>query len=180
METVDRVESARYCNGHHVAFSIDGAVQDLDMPEENIATLLSYLELHPDSIIKLMNPLRSMCTVKCYGGANQMKVLAKKFMPMTAVFNHMKRNNLTLSDGKCISFDIVEIADEMGWDLDIVYRELRTIQWNTQFSSNSGDSSIGKSGIIVEFEDLSFHVVSPGKLRIFQYFVNLFIVKTRK
>ncbi len=154
---------SRYCSGHHVAFSIDDAVQDLDMPEENIATLLSYLELHPDSMIKLLNPVRAMCTVKCYGGPGQMKVLAKNFMPMTAVFNNLRRNELTLSDSRCISFNVVEVADEMGWDLDIVYRELRSIQWNTQFSFGTGDSSIGKSGVVVEFGDLSCLLISPGK-----------------
>eukprot|EP00794_Sanderia_malayensis_P019029 gene19029-20942_t len=154
----------RCCTGHHVAFSIEGAVQDLDMPEENISTLLSYLELHRDSMIRILNPVKATCTIKCYAGADQMKRLAQKFMPMTAVFNYMKRNRMTLSDNKCISFDIVEVADEMGWDLDVVYRELRSIQWNTQYSLNNGDSSIGKSGVISEFGELSFHVISPGDL----------------
>ena len=154
--------SGRWCTGHHVTFSVETAVLDLDMPEENIATLLSYLELHPDSLVKLMNPVKAMCTLKCYGGPKQMKILAMQFMPMTALFNHMRRNEMTLADNRSVTFDVVEVADEMGWDLDPVYRELRSIQWNTQFSLNNGDSLIGKSGVLVEFDDMSYHIISPG------------------
>ena len=153
---------SRCCVGHHVTFSIEQTVQDLDMPEENISTLLSYLEFHPDSEVTLHNPIKSRCTVQCYGGARQMKLLAMKFLPLTAVFNHMRRNKLKLVDAKAVTFNAVETADEMGWDLDPIYRELRSVQWNTQFAVNQGDSLVGKSGVMVEFDDQSFHVISKG------------------
>ena len=153
---------SRCCVGHHVTFSIEQTVQDLDMPEENISTLLSYLELHPDSAVTLHNPIKSRCTVQCYGGARQMKLLAMKFLPLTAVFNHMRRNKMKPVDAKAVTFNAVEIADEMGWDLDPIYRELRSVQWNTQFAVNQGDSLLGKSGVMVEFDDQSFHVISKG------------------
>ena len=35
------------CSGHEVALPIQATVQELDLPEENIATLLCHLESHP-------------------------------------------------------------------------------------------------------------------------------------
>ena len=164
LDTAGTVSSntVRCCSGHHVTLSIQETVQALDMKEENIATLLSYLEQLPGSPVTLLGTLQSDCTVQCYGGPKQMKSLAKKFLPITAVFNHMQRNNLKLADSKAVTFNAVDIADEMGWDLDPIYRELRSLQWNTSFASGTKDSLIGKSGILIEFDNLSFHVLAPG------------------
>lgn len=41
------------CTGHEVAFSIPEAVTALDLPEENIMTLLCYLELHKDHLVQV-------------------------------------------------------------------------------------------------------------------------------
>ena len=157
----------RCCSGHHVTLSIEENVLALDMREENIATLLSYLEHLPDSSVLLLGTLQSCCTVKCYGGPKQMKMLAKGFLPLTAVFNRMRRENLILVDNRAVTFNIVEIADDLGWDLDPIYRELRSLQWNTKFAMSTNDSLIGKSGILVEFDNMSFHVIAPGDFRSF-------------
>ena len=40
-------DSSRACSRHEVAVPIARLVSQLDLKEENIVTLLSYLELHP-------------------------------------------------------------------------------------------------------------------------------------
>ena len=161
-EDQGRDNQERVCSGHHVTFSVQQSVLALDIPEENIATLLSYLEFLREPPVTLLNPIKSSCTLQCYGGARQMRLLAMKFLPVTAVFNNMRRNRLKLADSKALTFDVVEVADEMGWDLEPIYRELRSVQWNTSFSLSHNDSLVGKSGVLVEFDDPSFHVIAPG------------------
>ena len=161
LETVP-IRTTRFCTGHHVTLSIQETVSALDMREENIATLLSYLEHLTDSTVTLLGSVQSCCTVQCYGGPKQMKMLAKGFLPMTAVFNRIKRENRQHLSNRSITFNVVEIADDMSWDLDPIYREIRSLQWNTAFALSTNDSMIGKSGINVEFDNLSFHVIAPG------------------
>ncbi|CRK97815.1 CLUMA_CG011191, isoform A [Clunio marinus] len=47
-------QKSRCCPGHEVCFSIDQTVQLLDIPQENISTLLCYLELHEQCYIKVL------------------------------------------------------------------------------------------------------------------------------
>lgn len=64
---------SRNCLGHEVGFSIDGLVQELDIPEENIATLLCYLELHEERYIQVLSKAYCMCKVSSYNGSNGLK-----------------------------------------------------------------------------------------------------------
>lgn len=41
------------CRGHEVAFSVAETVTALDLPEENISTLICYLELHKDNLVQV-------------------------------------------------------------------------------------------------------------------------------
>lgn len=43
----------RRCPGHEVCFSIENTVELLDIPQENISTLLCYLELHEQRYIQV-------------------------------------------------------------------------------------------------------------------------------
>lgn len=63
----------RHCPGHEVCFSVDGTVNELDLPEENIATLLCYLELHENKFIKVLSRAYTMCKVFSYGGAKALR-----------------------------------------------------------------------------------------------------------
>uniref|UniRef100_A0A6P7GI30 DNA 3'-5' helicase n=1 Tax=Diabrotica virgifera virgifera TaxID=50390 RepID=A0A6P7GI30_DIAVI len=54
------------CPKHEVAFSIEAIVRSLDIPEENIATLLCYLELHKNKYIELLSPAYTTCKVISY------------------------------------------------------------------------------------------------------------------
>lgn len=63
----------RKCAGQEACFSIDDTVQELDIPEENISTLLCYLELHEQRYIKVLSKAYCLCKVMSYGGPNSLK-----------------------------------------------------------------------------------------------------------
>lgn len=63
----------RKCPGHEVCFSVDATVQALDIPEENISTLLCYLELHEQRYITVLSKVYCMAKVMAYGGPKILK-----------------------------------------------------------------------------------------------------------
>lgn len=63
----------RKCPGHEVCFSIESTVQLLDIPEENISTLLCYLELHEQRYIQVLSKAYCMCKVMSYGGPTSIR-----------------------------------------------------------------------------------------------------------
>lgn len=67
------VPAKRKCPGHEVCFSVDETVQELDIPEENIATLLCYLELHDRQYVKTLSKAYIRCKVLAYGGPKALK-----------------------------------------------------------------------------------------------------------
>ena len=80
--------SSRYCAGHEVAIPVESTVQALDVKEECLATLLCYLDLQ--FWLKLMNPVHDTCTLKCYGGARQLRALARKVPAVAAAAARLK------------------------------------------------------------------------------------------
>lgn len=154
----------RICGGHDVAIAIESAVQELDMPEESIATLLCYLELHENRWLEVLQPVKATCTVKFYGGHAHLRAVAKRIPPIAAAVVHCEKQKRFKKQSSLV-FPVVEIADKMGWDLDPVYKELRALQWNSSLAPDSKMSSSGQSGILVEFTDNAMHVRTPGDLR---------------
>lgn len=63
----------RNCPGHEVCFSVDETINELDIPEENIATLLCYLELHDQRYVKALSKAYIQCKVLSYGGPKALK-----------------------------------------------------------------------------------------------------------
>lgn len=63
----------RHCPGHEVCFSVDETINELDIPEENIATLLCYLELHDQRYVKSLSKAYIRCKVLSYGGPKALK-----------------------------------------------------------------------------------------------------------
>lgn len=63
----------RKCPGHEVCFSVEDTVQLLDIPEENIATLLCYIELHEQRYIHVLSKAYRLCKVLSYGGNKGLK-----------------------------------------------------------------------------------------------------------
>lgn len=156
--------SSRICGGHEVAIAIDSAVEELDMPEQSIATLLCYLELHSNRWLEVLKPLKATCTVKFYGGHAHLKAVAKRIPPIAAAVVHCEKKGRKFKKESSLVFPVVEIADKMGWDLDPVYKELRALQWNSSLAPDSKMGSSGQSGILVEMSDNAMHVRAPGDL----------------
>ncbi|XP_007488867.1 ATP-dependent DNA helicase Q4 isoform X1 [Monodelphis domestica] len=146
----------RICPGHERAFSVQQMVETLDMREEAIETLLCYLELHPRSWLKLLAPIFAICHLKCYGGPPQLQALAKR-CPAVAV--GLAQQQSAKDKGRSsLDFNVVELADSMGWEAALVRRTLNQLQWEV----TPGKGAPRRTGVLVEFRDLSFHMRSPG------------------
>ena len=156
--------SHRVCGGHEVAMITESIVQELDLREESIATLLCYLELHPRRWLEVLQPVKSTCTVKFYGGYAHLRAVAQKIPPIAASVSLNTTTAASFKKSSTLTFPLVELADKMGWDLLPVCRELRALQWNTSLSLDNSLSNMGQSGILVEFSDLSMHHRAPGDL----------------
>ena len=162
--TQENSHPARICGGHEVAMITESVVQELDLREESIATLLCYLELHPRRWLEVLQPVKSTCTVKFYGGYPQLRAVAQKIPPIAAAVSLNTTTAAGFKKSSTLTFPVVELADKMGWDLSPVCRELRALQWNTSLSLDNSLSNMGQSGILVEFSDLSMHHRAPGDL----------------
>jgi len=156
--------SRRVCGGHEVAMITESIVQELDLREESIATLLCYLELHPQRWLEVLQPVKSTCTVKFYGGYPQLRAVAQKIPPIAAAISLVTTTAAGFKKSSSLTFPVVELADKMGWDLAPVCRELRALQWNPSLSLDNSLSNMGQSGMLVEFSDLSMHHRAPGDL----------------
>jgi ATP-dependent DNA helicase Q4 len=73
----DPVKNQINCPGHEVAFSVDETVNALDLPQENISTMLCYLELDRKQWIRVLPLVYTMCKVMSYKGPSALKAAAK-------------------------------------------------------------------------------------------------------
>uniref|UniRef100_A0A8C4Q562 DNA 3'-5' helicase n=1 Tax=Eptatretus burgeri TaxID=7764 RepID=A0A8C4Q562_EPTBU len=129
---------AAVCPGHERALPMEELIQSLDIREEGIETLLCYLELHADVGLQVLHPTYCTCRLQCYGGPQQLRRVSQK-----------------LPDE--LQFDVVALADSMGWDPTLVKRDLRQLQWTV--------GADARSGVLVEFSNLAFHFRAPGDLQ---------------
>ncbi|XP_060798588.1 ATP-dependent DNA helicase Q4 isoform X2 [Neoarius graeffei] len=144
----------RVCHTHERTIPMQDTVDELDITEEGLETLLCYLELHPQRWVELMHPTLSMCRLVCYGGPRELRKLTKVCAPVAVVLARKRLAGKKVEDCDSVEFDVVELADTMGWQLPLVKRGLRQLQW----------SGSGRSGIHVEFSALSFYFRSYGDL----------------
>lgn len=63
----------RKCSGHEIGIPIDDTIQMLDIPEENIETLLNYLELDEHNYVKVLSKAYCTCKVISYEGPKSLK-----------------------------------------------------------------------------------------------------------
>lgn len=122
------------CPKHEVAFSIENTVQALDIPEENISTLLCYLELHKNKYIEVLSPAYVTCKVVSYGGSNEIRKAAKDCAPL-AMALVMCKDGMD-KDGNVIEFPVVETAATMGWDSGICKHKLKNLEWTSGKAKN--------------------------------------------
>ncbi|XP_039593277.1 ATP-dependent DNA helicase Q4 isoform X2 [Polypterus senegalus] len=153
----------RVCHTHERAVPIQETVEALDITEEGIETMLCYLELHPQHWVELLHPTLSSCHLVCYSGPQQLRAIAKICPPVAVALARKRLAGESLSHSSSVTFDVVELADSMGWELIPVKRTLRQLQWKTE-RGPPGFRGTGKSGVLVEFSSLSFHFRSYGDL----------------
>ncbi|XP_061598358.1 ATP-dependent DNA helicase Q4 [Cololabis saira] len=146
----------RVCHSHERAIPIEENMQGLDITEEGVETLLCYLELHPQRFVELLHPTLSVCKVSCYDGPKQLQKITKLCAPIAVVLARMRMAGEQVERCSQVEFDVVEVADTMGWQLPLVKRGLRQLQWSTDRG--------GRSGILVEFSSPSFYFRSCGDL----------------
>uniref|UniRef100_A0A665TRD5 DNA 3'-5' helicase n=1 Tax=Echeneis naucrates TaxID=173247 RepID=A0A665TRD5_ECHNA len=145
----------RMCHMHERAIPIQQTVEALDITEEGVETLLCYLELHPQRFVELLHPTMSACKVSCYDGPRQLQKITKICPPVAVVLARRRMAGERVENYDQLEFDVVEVADTMGWQLPLVKRGLRQLQWST-------DRAGGRSGVHVEFSSLSFYFRSYG------------------
>ncbi|XP_030596861.1 ATP-dependent DNA helicase Q4 isoform X2 [Archocentrus centrarchus] len=147
----------RVCHTHERAIPIQETVEALDITEEGVETLLCYLELHPQRFVELLHHTLSVCKVSCYDGPRQLKKVTKICPPIAVVLARRRMAGERVETCDQLEFDVVEVADTMGWQLPLVKRGLRQLQWST-------DRAGGRSGVLVEFSCPSFYFRSYGDL----------------
>ncbi|KAM5280681.1 ATP-dependent DNA helicase Q4 [Ctenodactylus gundi] len=149
----------RTCPGHERAIPMQSTVQSLDMPEEAIETLLCYLALHPQRWLELMAPTYAHCRLVCPRGPTQLQALAHRCPAVAACLARWPPDDT--KQGSCsLEFDVVQLADSMGWELPSVQQALCQLQWHREPTTGVPHST----GVLVEFGELAFHLRSPGDL----------------
>ncbi|KAK2887575.1 hypothetical protein Q8A67_015803 [Cirrhinus molitorella] len=151
----------RACHTHERAIPMQETVETLDITEESLETLLCYLELHPQQWVELLHPTLSICKLQCYGGPQQLRKITKLCPPVAVALARKRMAGERVESCDALEFDVVELADTMGWQLPLVKRGLRQLQWGSHTGSYGGT---GRSGIHVEFSALSFYFRSYGDL----------------
>merc|ERR1712059_144 len=142
-----------------VAVSVEQLVERLDLPEENISTLLCYLDNYDPPYIKLSNPVYCWAKVQCYGGPRQLRQVAAKCPPLAAAIAILRQGGTDLTTASSVEFQVVEVSAKMDWNSAIVKKELKNLEWM------STPMGWRKTGVLVEFSDLAFHFSSASNLR---------------
>lgn len=117
------------CSLHEVCFSIEETVQQLDIPEENIATLLCYLELHEDQLIQVLGKGYSKCKIISYRGPMQLRSAAKTCAPLAMAFALDLKKGITHTDSTTLEFPVIDIAAAIGSDSGVVKYQLKNLEW---------------------------------------------------
>uniref|UniRef100_A0A8C5KT30 DNA 3'-5' helicase n=1 Tax=Jaculus jaculus TaxID=51337 RepID=A0A8C5KT30_JACJA len=147
------------CQGHERALPVQPTVQALDMPMEAIETLLCYMELHSQHWLELLPVTYTHCHLHCPGGHAQLQALAHRCPPLAAYLAKWPPEDPNQGSSS-LEFDMVELADMMGWELASIRRSLHQLQWDQEPRT----STPRRTGVLVEFRELAFHLHSPGDL----------------
>ncbi|XP_052860707.1 uncharacterized protein LOC128267812 [Anopheles cruzii] len=148
----------RLCPGHEICFSIESTIQQLDIPEENIATFLCYLELHEQRCIQALSPAYTMCKVMSYGGVRSLRQAAKECAPLAMAFALDLKRGISHASSTVLEFPVIDVAAAIGWDSGVVKYQLKNLEWTNDNNSRK------RSPLSVSFYDLGFRVRAPGDL----------------
>ncbi|CAG9864447.1 unnamed protein product [Phyllotreta striolata] len=144
------------CPKHEVAFSIEAAIRALDIPEENVSTLLCYLELHANKYIELLSPAYTTCKIISYAGPLQIRKAAKDCPPLAMALALYKDKQD--SGENVLEFPVIDVAAAMGWESGICKFKLKNLEWITVNNQQK------RSTLSVQFSDLGFRLLAPGNL----------------
>lgn len=158
MGSSSEVSSQRCCAGHEMSLIIQQTVLSFDLMEEVLVTLFCYLELHPSSVLQCLRQSYSTCSITCYRGGKQLEQLASRVPAVAAALSLCREKGHNVTGINNVKFNVIEMCRRMGWDSAIVKGALRGLQW--------ADDGCGprKTGVIVEFSDLSFRLRCAGDL----------------
>ncbi|KOB76190.1 Rothmund-thomson syndrome DNA helicase recq4 [Operophtera brumata] len=146
------------CKGHEVGIPIDATVEELDLPAENIATLLCYVELHPKKYIKVLNNAYTMCKISSYGGPQKILEAAKTCSPLAMAYLLESKKDSEILKQNVLEFNVIEVASAVGWESGMTKYHLKNLEW----ISEGGTSK--RSHLKVEFNTLGFRIKSRGDL----------------
>lgn len=146
------------CQGHEVGIPIESTVEELDLPSENIATLLCYIELHHKNYIKVLNNAYTMCTIKSYGGPIKILEAAKTCPPLAMAYLLEGKKNSSITKNNILEFNVIEVAAAIGWESGMTKYHLKNLEWITK------DGTSKRSHLKVEFHTLGFKLKAPGDL----------------
>ncbi|XP_053687852.1 ATP-dependent DNA helicase Q4 [Sabethes cyaneus] len=163
----------RICPGHEVCFSIESTVQQLDIPEENISTLLCYLELHEERYIQVLSRAYVMCKVMSYAGPRALKAAAKECPPLAMAIALDLKKGISHDAATFIEFHVIDVAAAIGWDSGVVKFQLKNLEWVVENNVRK------RSPISVSFYDLGFRMRAPGDLSDDELDTNLDSLYTR-
>lgn len=146
------------CKGHEVGIPSDATVEELDLPAENIATLLCYVELHPKKYIKVLNNAYTMCKISSYGGPQKILEAAKTCCPLAMAYLLKSKKDSEILKQSVLEFNVIEVAAAVGWESGMTKYHLKNLEW----ISEEGRSK--RSHLKVEFNTLGFRIKSRGDL----------------
>ena len=161
-ESSSHISLKRSCAGHEMSLITEQTVLSLDLTEEMLLTLLCYLELHQSQALYCLPQSYSTCSIACYRGAKQLNQLISKVPAVAAAVSLCREKGKDVGTASSVKFNIIEMCRRMGWDSAIVKRELQGLRW--------ADAAGGprKTGVVVEFSDISFRFHSAGDLSDFE------------
>ncbi|XP_023946147.2 ATP-dependent DNA helicase Q4 [Bicyclus anynana] len=146
------------CEGHEVSIPIDSTVEELDLPSENIATLLCYIELHHKHYIKVLNNVYTMCKISSYGGPIKILEAAKTCPPLAMAYLIEGKKDANVTKNSVLEFNVIEVAAAIGWESGMTKYHLKNLEWITKEGTSK------RSLLKVEFNTLGFKLKAPGDL----------------
>ncbi|XP_049874055.1 ATP-dependent DNA helicase Q4 [Pectinophora gossypiella] len=157
-EATGKNASKPRCKGHEVGIPIDSTVEELDLPSENIATLLCYVELHPKQYIKVLNNAYTSCKISSYGGPQKILEAAKNCPPLAMAYLLENKKDPEVIKKNVIEFNVIEVAAAIGWESGMAKYHLKNLEWIVE----GGRSR--RSNLKIEFSTLGFRIRAPGDL----------------
>ncbi|XP_072947117.1 ATP-dependent DNA helicase Q4 [Epargyreus clarus] len=151
-------QNSERCKGHEVGIPIDATVEELDLPSENIATILCYIELHPKKYIKVLNNAYTMCKISSYGGPTKILEAAKACAPLAMAYLLESKKDPSVTKNSVFEFNVIEVAAAIGWESGITKYHLKNLEWISE------DGRSKRSHLKIEFNTLGFKIKAPGDL----------------